>query len=179
MKMKRCLLSLLFVVGSTVAWAIPYHGVELPQGAISFADQVVTYDPAFSGGHIPGADASHPQEAVGAPDYTEGPGVDFVSLGAGGILVLEFVDNYLTGSGDSGLDLWIYEIGPNVEACFIWISQNGLDWLTVGAIGGSISGIDIDAFGYGAGDLFSFVMIQDDPALGGIGPQYTVGEHFS
>ena len=163
------------MVGSTVGWTIPYHGVELPQGDISFADRVVMYDPAFNGGNIPGPGASHSQEALGAPDYTEGPGVDFVSLGAGGVLILEFVDNFLTGSDDDRLDLWIFEIGPNIEACLIWISQNAQDWFSVGGIGGSTSGIDIDAYGFGTSDLFNYVMIQDNFPLGGFGPQSTVG----
>ena len=46
------------------------------------------------------------------------------------------------------------------------ISKNGVDWFNVGKVGGSTSGVDIDFFGFGPGDLFRFVRLTDDPNEG-------------
>jgi hypothetical protein len=90
-----------------------------------------------------------------------------VSLGRGGRLTLQFTDNLLTGSDDADLDLWIFEVGPDVEDTFVEISADGVIWFAVGSVFGTTSGIDIDAFGFGSTDTFGFVRLRDDPAEGG------------
>ncbi|MBD2001636.1 MULTISPECIES: PEP-CTERM sorting domain-containing protein, partial [Cyanophyceae] len=40
---------------------------------------------------------------------------------------------------------------------------------SVGKISGSTSGIDIDAFGWTQGDLFSYMRLSDDPNFGNTG----------
>ncbi|ENO75174.1 hypothetical protein C664_17837 [Thauera sp. 63] len=84
-----------------------------------------------------------------------------MSLGAGGRLVLRFTDNSLTGSGDNGLDLWIFEVGPDVEDTIVDISKDGSNWFNVGSVFGATSGIDIDAFGFGTSDFFSYIRLTD------------------
>jgi len=153
-------------------------GIEFPDGASSFADAVESYAPAN-----PGPSAPHlgPENALGVPNYNNVnscasvASCTFVSLGAGGTLIVEFVDNRLTGSGTAADDLWIFEVGPNVEDTFVWISKDGIDYESVGKVGGAISGIDIDAFGWGISDQFRFVMLQDDINEGGTGSGGTVG----
>ncbi|MEE4203167.1 MAG: VPLPA-CTERM sorting domain-containing protein [Halieaceae bacterium] len=156
--------------GHAVAASTTYGGVEFPGGDISFADSVVSYDPNFSDGSVPSEPNSDADNALGAPQVAGSTNVgacqtvgvcDFVSLGAGGQLILEFTDNFLTGSNDSSADLWIFEVGADVEDTVVDISINGDDWLNVGQVGGSTSGIDIDAFGYDATWLFSFVRLTD------------------
>lgn len=155
--------------------AVTYKGVEFPDGAVSFADEVVLYDPTFGGTTGPGAGVQDPSEALGIPDYTEGPGTDYVSLGDGGRIVLRFTDNSLTGSGDDALDLWIFEVGPDVEDTAVDISKNGIDWHSVGEVGGSTSGIDIDFYGWDTSDFFSYIRLTDDTDEGQQGPGGTVG----
>jgi hypothetical protein len=58
--------------------------------------------------------------------------------------------------------LWIYEVGPDVEDTFVEISRNGTTWFNVGKVFGATSGIDIDAYGFGTTDFFSFVRLTDD-----------------
>jgi len=82
--------------------AVLFHGVDFPAGAISFADEVVSFDPVIKSGQ-PGSDYLNPNAALGTPDYPEASGVEYVSLGDGGSITLRFVDNSLTGSGDSKL----------------------------------------------------------------------------
>ncbi len=156
------LVSLVIFFTSSIAFAVPFHGVEFPGGISSFADSVVSYDPLFGGGPAPVLSVQDPSEALGAPDYTEGPGTDYVSLGDGGRITLEFTDNFLTGSDDNSLDLWIFEIGPDVEDTFVEISTDNLSWFSVGKVFGSTSGIDIDAFGFDSSAQISFVRLTDD-----------------
>lgn len=147
-------------------------GVEFPQGAVSFADAVVSYSPILVSGN-PSDPHRGASNALGVPNYTGVNGCasqadcSFVSLGDGGSLVVQFIDNRLTGSGNASLDLWIFEVGPDVEDTFVDISKDGTTWLSVGKVGGSTAGVDIDAFGYTAADLFAYVRLRDDPDLDG------------
>jgi hypothetical protein len=157
-------IALLLVTSS--ASAVPFHGVEFPSGASSFADSVISYDPAFGGGAVPAAAFQDTSQALGIPNYPEGTDPEYVSLGAGGRIVLRFTDNSLTGSGSAALDLWVFEIGPDVEDTFVDISKDGIAWTSVGKVFGATAGIDIDAFGFGTSDFFSYVRLTDDIAEG-------------
>ena len=145
-------------------------GTDFPQGAVSFADEVVSYDPL--GG--PSAANQGASQSLGLPDYVSGGGcIDlaactFVSLGDGGSITLRFTDNVLTGSDNADLDLWIFEVGPDVEDTFVELSADGTGWTAVGKVFGSTAGIDIDAFGFGTSSAFAFVRLTDD---GGEGDQ--------
>ena len=143
--------------------AIEYGGVEFEDGAVSFADVVADFYPAVVNGQ-PGSAFLNADAALGIPDLNGDAEVDYVSLGSGGSITLRFTDNSLNGSGNNALDLWIFEIGPDVEDTFVEISMNGSLWHSVGSVSGSTSGIDIDAFGFGPTDLFSFVRLTDDPS---------------
>jgi hypothetical protein len=165
------------LVVASALWAQPARaelikGIEFPLGNVSFADAVVSYAPVMVGSG-PTAPHRDPTHALGRPDYAgqdacpTAPACTFVSLGDGGTLTLQFTDNVLTGGGDSRADLWIFEVGPDVEDMFVEISRDGVDWLAVGKVGGSTAGVDIDAFGYGVADSFAWVRVRDDPALDG------------
>lgn len=159
------------LVATSVLWAasvqaVPIGGVEFPQGAVSFADAVASYSPIMVG---TGPTAPHrvPANALGVPDYNGvngcGAVCSFVSLGDGGSLVVQFTDNALTGSGTAAADLWIFEVGPDVEDMFVDISVDGAVWHSVGSVGGATAGVNIDAFGHGVGTQFFFVRLTDDP----------------
>jgi hypothetical protein len=168
--LKSKYLTLLFAAGSlsvaNPAQAVMFSGIDFPQGAISFADSVVSYDPLYGGGPAPtDPNYTNPNQALGVPDYA-GP-TGSVSLGDGGRIVLEFLDNYLTGSDDNGFDLHIFEIGPDVEDTFVDISMDGNLWYSVGKVTGGISSIDIDSFGFTSSYQFSFVRLTDDTLLDG------------
>lgn len=165
-------LATLFSAAAAPAHAVLIGGVEFPQGMASFADAIASYSPGLAG---PSPTAPHQGafNALGAPNYN---GVNlcasqaactFVSLGDGGAIVVRFVDNRLTGSGGPGLDLWIFEVGPDVEDQFVEISIDGAAWHSVGKVGGSTAGVDIDAYGFGPQHQFAFVRLTDDPNLDG------------
>ena len=146
-------------------------GADFPQGAVSFADALVSYSPGLVGS-VPTEPHRGALNSLGVPDFA---GVEsclsqadctFVSLGKGGSIVMRFTDNKLTGSGNNNFDLWIFEVGSSIEATFVEISNDGTSWFLVGKAFGSTFGIDIDAFGFGPNDLFSFVRLTDDPNEG-------------
>ncbi|MCO8123946.1 GEVED domain-containing protein [Stieleria sp. TO1_6] len=157
------------IIGGSVATGATapperFDGVLFDQGRISFADAVVEYEPN-AGGSPPDPIHQTPDAALGIPDCNgRGPepadGQFAVSLGLGGTLTLQFVDNYLTGSGDSQADLAIFETGE-IESVRVEISRDGTNFIDVGIVGGLTNQLDIDAFGFDADDRFSFVRLTD------------------
>ena len=129
--------------------------VTFPYGEISFADRVVERRQ----GNPPSTAKTHtdPNNTLGTPDYKSGIGS--LSLGRNGSVTIEFTDNYLVDI--EGPDLWIFEIGPAVESTKLAISKDGRNWIEIGTIRGSTSGIDIAPF-ISRGDRFSFVRITDN-----------------
>jgi len=158
---------------SISAQATVYGGVEFPGGSSSFADALVSYDPTFGGTSGPAVQYQTPLNALGIP--TGSPDTGFVTLGQGGRIVLKFTDNSLTGSGTSALDLWVFEVGPDVEDTFVDISKDGNTWFSVGKVFGATAGIDIDYYGFGTADFFSYVRLTDDPREGQTGSGGSVG----
>ncbi len=152
--------------------------VEFPAGALSFADELVDFSPgivfdAARGLTIPLAPYLDGGNALGAPDmdllqslscFDGTPTTQdcrFASLGSGGSLTVRFTDNLLTGSGTPAPDLWVFEAGP-ADLTFVDVSADGSSWFAVGTIAG-FTGVDLDAFGFGASDLFAFVRLRDAP----------------
>ena len=146
----------LCVVG--IANAEIYGGVDFPDGAISFADEWIFYQPTTDV-HSPHND---PSAALGIPDYHSDS--NYVSLGDEGVLILKFSDNSLTTSWDNSNDLWIFEIGSAIEPTSVDISTNGTNWINVGNTSGGTYGIDIDAYlssGVVLGERYSYVKLTD------------------
>lgn len=173
------------------------ESVYVPDYASAFADAVVSYDPVVQNVDVdpdgipgngdeytyesPTADHRNPADALGESNYSGHTPPDpyatgeFVCLGNGGSITLEFTDNFLSGHGDSGCDLWIFEVGDEVEATFVEISTDGTAWYMVGRIEGSSRGVDIDGFsaaGYDPTDQFRYVRLTDDVAQYPDGSQY-------
>ena len=141
-------------------------GTDFPQGAVSFADQLVDFSPVIKNGE-PTDFNRQAEKALGVPDYLSGggctsPACTFVSLGDGGSITLRFTDNVLTGSNSSDPDLWIFEVGPDIEDTFVDVSSDASTWFAVGKVFGSTAGIDIDAFGFGASSTFAYLRLTDD-----------------
>jgi hypothetical protein len=139
-----------------------FGGVEYPNGITSFADHVVSYNPC-NGVKTP---RNNPNNALGSPDYKGVDSASYVSLGNAenacdcGSLVLEFIDNTLVDV--PGNDLYVYEVGPGVEATEVFISTDGQEWIDLGKIDGSLWGIDIHD-SVSPGQEFHFVKLCDYP----------------
>jgi PEP-CTERM motif len=156
----------LAALAPVTAHATVYGGVDFPSGISSFADTVTSYD-LPGAGDAPNAANSVSSHALGAPDYvsggacSSGPSCTFASLGNGGSITVKFTDNYLTGGGNSNFDLYVFEVGPAVEAMDVEVSKDGSNWIAVGRVAGTIAGVDLDKFGFGKSDDFSFVRLTD------------------
>lgn len=151
------LIGILCLAAASDVWAAPItvDGILFPQGEVSFADVVADYSPVIINDQ-PTDPFRIGSNALGLPNDAS------ASLGDGGSIILQFTDNLLTGSGTSADDLWIFEIGPDVEDTFVFVSSDGISFLSVGAVGGSTSGIDLDAFGFGPDSQFGYVLLIDD-----------------
>lgn len=117
------------------------RAICLPQGESSFADEVVSFTP---GARPSSGTFAEPKYALGVPDYTSTNDPGFLSLGCDGALVLRFADNALVDV--DGPDLFVFEVGPAVEATELAISQDGRTWVEVGRIEGSRADVDIAPF---------------------------------
>jgi hypothetical protein len=161
-----------FCVVSSAAHAEIFKGIDFPSGIISFADEVVDYSP-FVTSAGPSIGNREPSHALSAPDVV-GIGsacvnpltCQAVSLGGGGSLTVRFTNNFLTGSNSPAIDLWIFETYGQVEPTFVDISQDGINWVSVGKVPGSTAGVDLDAYGFDSTSRFSYVRVTDDPLDG-------------
>lgn len=162
--MKKIFLLLSLISALTLKAEI-FNGIEFSGGDAAFADEVVYFTPGTYG--ISGHTYSDNSKALHAPDYQGGKldGKTALSLGNGGSLIVAFTDNILTTSGDNKLDLWIFEVGSLVEKAEIAVSTDGINWIEVGNIEGSTSGVDLDSYigkGIKANGQYRFVRIIDD-----------------
>lgn len=133
------------------------HGGEVffPMGDVSFADAVERFtvgDPA------PHEEAADPEQVLGIPDHAQEDGVRYVTLGCGGELVLRFEDNALIDV--AGPDLYVFEIGPDVEPTGLAVSNDGEEWTRVGRISGGKAEIDLAPY-VDAGTDFRYVKLVD------------------
>ena len=142
---------------STGAAAMPttYSGITFPDGDISFADEVISFNPG------PDVAAPHDDQnlVLGAPDGSH------ISLGENGSIIVRFSDNSLTTSGDATADLHIFEVGARVEVFNVAISQDLVNWIDLGDLSGQPTSIDIDAVaGVVQFAQYSYVRLTDvDP----------------
>ncbi len=128
--------------------------ITFPQGQVSFADEVGSFRPGKPAGPPRN---SHPSDALGPPDYT-GKDERYLTLGCGGALTLRFTDNALVDV--AGPDLFVFEIGPDVEPTRLEISADGRTWIEVGRISGGTAAVDIHARA-APGEVYHFVRLTD------------------
>jgi outer membrane protein OmpA-like peptidoglycan-associated protein len=133
------------------------RNVHFPQGDLSFADEVATFqkgEPAAAGEY------SNAKNLLGPPDY-KGPGDAspcVLTLGCHGQVVLRFTDNVLVDV--PGADLFVFEVGEDEEPTELSISEDGRKWIDIGKISGSTAAVDIKPFVM-PGEVFHFVRLRD------------------
>jgi outer membrane protein OmpA-like peptidoglycan-associated protein len=130
--------------------------VFFPLGDISFADEVVSFNPGSPS--ATNEKDKNPKQALGIPDYNESKDINYTTLGCGGTLVLRFTDNALCDI--EGADLYVFEIGPQVEPTLLSISQDGTNWVEIGEISGGKASVDIKNF-VKSGDAFHYIRLVD------------------
>jgi outer membrane protein OmpA-like peptidoglycan-associated protein len=138
------------------------HLVTPPTDMGAFADEVIAYEPGIP---APIPEAEDPTAALGPPDYEverwHKPRA--VTLGNGGSITLGFSHGVLVDN--DGPDLFIFEIGPGVEAMTVEISADGKTWISVGEAPGGPCAIDIHKY-VEPGAAFRYVRIHDVPFQG-------------
>lgn len=133
--------------------------IYMPLGTISFADKVVSFE---KGDPIPLEEFLNPEEALGEPNYTHYREPNYLSLGCGGVVVLEFSDNGFIDM--DGPDLFLWEVGPSKEPYNLEISTDGKQWRNLGVMDGGKEEVDISrVVDSDAEDveIFYFVRITD------------------
>lgn len=152
--------ALLVTVQSTAAAPATYpdgHGgeVTLPLGDLSFADAVGRYAP---GDPAPRASVTEAEAALGTPDFGKHDKAGYVSLGCAGELILKFENNALIDV--AGPDLYVFEVGPDVEPTGLAVSSDGERWVRVGRISGGQSEIDLAPY-VSSATSFRYVRLVD------------------
>lgn len=164
--MRRLTPLLLLPLLAAPALAEPYvvkdsrkNEIVFPNGTASFADEVVEYRPGTPG---PKKAGKTPAAVLGVPD--NGKGETSLVLGVGGSVTVRFTDNALVDM--PGPDLYIFEVGPDVEATSVEISADGVTWVPAGRADGRLSQIDLAGIA-APGEVYRFVRLTDDPNQGG------------
>ncbi len=133
-----------------------YESIYLPLGKISFADKLIEYK---VGTPPPIQKYRDSVQCLHEPNYKNYQTPNFISLGCGGSLTVEFTDNgFMNLPGD---DLYLFEVGPSKEPAKVEISQNGIDWIYAGKIAGGKSSIDLNKEGIDDETIFYFLKITD------------------
>lgn len=133
-----------------------YESIYLPLGKISFADKLIQYK---VGVPAPIQKYRDSVQCLHEPNYKNYQTPNFISLGCGGSLTVEFTDNgFMNLPGD---DLYLFEVGPSQEPAKVEISQNGSDWIYAGTIAGGKSSIDLRKEEIDDETVFYFLRITD------------------
>jgi outer membrane protein OmpA-like peptidoglycan-associated protein len=168
MKTKSILIGLILMISTSTFAQIGRtysdgHGgrIFFPFGDISFADELVSF---IKGNPFQAEEYSNPQKALNSPDNDGSGDKNSTGLGHGGELIVKFTDNTLYDI--DGYDLYIFEIGSGSEPVDVYISKNGVEWISVGKTEGGFSKIDISEY-VDKTDVFRYVKIvdvKDDPS---------------
>ncbi|MBT0608997.1 OmpA family protein [Aequorivita echinoideorum] len=133
-----------------------YKSIYLPLGEISFADRLVEFN---VGSPAPIQKYRDSLQCLEEPNYRNYQTPNFVSLGCGGSLTVEFTDNgFMNLPGD---DLYIFKVGPSLEPAKIEISQNGKDWIYAGKIAGGKSSIELSDAKIDTETVYYYLKITD------------------
>ncbi|MBA3971814.1 MAG: OmpA family protein [Bacteroidetes bacterium] len=159
MKSTFLIISILFSTLSVQSQGKKYpdgHGgtIFLPQGDISFADEVVDFK---RGEPDAVSEACDSTLSLNVADFA-GVASNFTSLGCGGSLTLRFTDNALINI--PGPDLYVFEVGKYIETTKLSVSNDGKIWIDVGAISGGVSSVDIGD-SVKQGEVFHYVKLED------------------
>jgi hypothetical protein len=131
--------------------------VIIPGGAVSCAVRVVS----FTHGSPWTADsyAMDPNLILGEPDRDKATGdeTNAITLGADGVIIIEFGVYFTDGPGN---DIYVFEVGPDVEATKVEVSADLQTWIYIGDAEGSLSGVDF-AGKIQTGGKYKYVRLTD------------------
>ena len=129
--------------------------VHFPLGAVSFVDRVHSAKP---GPKKPPKTEANPDNALGEPDYKRSGDGRAYTLGCRGQVTFEFTDNAIIDL--EGPDLYVFEVGNDVEPTIVSLSNDAKAWTPIGQIKGGKTSIDLADYDLKGRD-FRFVRLQD------------------
>ena len=165
--MRKRIASLLLAVAllcgvAPAALAADYYftdrdGTELIAPEYGFAARVVEFIPGDPWTSY--EEQQKVENVLGVPDRTgnNASSVGDLCLGAGGVLVLEF--NVAIFDGE-GLDIYVFEVGGDVEDTKVEVSSDLQTWYEVGVAAGRTAGIDLNGK-VPEGSRFRYVRLTD------------------
>ena len=131
-------------------------GNEMMAPKNAFAVRVVSFTPGdpWTGE----TDNQDPEVTLGLPDFSSsGRNNKNLCLGAGGVLVLGFDTAIYDGESD---DIYVFEVGGDVEATSVAVSNDLSTWYEVGDVGGATAGVDLSGK-IPEGSTFRYVRLTD------------------
>ncbi len=135
------------------------NGNEMKAPTEAFASKVVEFTPGDPWTSEVGWQKT--ENALGLPDDAGADRGDeitgILTLGAGGVLVLEFDIYIYDGEGD---DVYIFEVGPDVEDTKVEVSNDLVTWYYVGDAAGKTAGVDLNGK-VPEGSRFRYVRLTD------------------
>ena len=129
--------------------------VAIPGGALSFAVNVVDFIPGNPWTDDP-LDID-PNEILGVPDRGGHSNGKAITLGRGGIIILEFGVYIFDGPGN---DIYVFEVGNDVECVSVEVSDDLTHWIYAGETSKLSSGVDMKGK-VPAGGKYRYVRITD------------------
>ena len=121
--------------------------IEVPKNA--FAVKVISFDSGERWTKDP--DHMTPENILGTPEGEN------LCLGKKGHIVLEFAVDIVD---NEGMDIYVFEVGPDVEPTSVEVSADGKEWIFVGNADGSLSGVDLNGM-TPKGGRYHYVRITD------------------
>lgn len=156
--MKRLRSTCLFVL---ISLLFSYQSAKSQVVSDPYADRVVI----FTAGNPASECCNDPKRALGAPDFNPDSLTGFVTLGVGGSITLEFVNN-LAINGD-GPDLQILGDPASDEKWFVEVSEDGQNYISFGLVN-EFTSLDFAQLGL---SMVRFVRITDDGSpIAGVSP---------
>jgi outer membrane protein OmpA-like peptidoglycan-associated protein len=125
--------------------------VYLPLGNLSFADSVIAFTPGEPMGRTP-------EKGLGPSQGEASLETDCALLGLGGTVTFFFGDNAITDI--NGPDLYVFEMGNDIEPTNLEISKDGVNWVDIGKIDGGTASLDISDF-VRKGETFNYLKLTD------------------
>ena len=111
--------------------------VTIPGGVLSCVTFVVDFQPGSPWTSV--TSYQNPDYILGQP--TGDNPYEVITLGCGGVIVVGFNVSITDGPGN---DIYVFEVGPNVEPTKVEVSNDLKNWIHVGDADGSVSGVDIN-----------------------------------
>lgn len=108
------------------------YGTEMKAPLNAFATSVISFEPGKPWTVVDGC--KNPENVLGITEYC-------YTLGAGGVLVLGFDVAICDGEG---IDIYVFEMGNDVEATKVEVSNNLKTWYEVGVAEGKTAGVDLE-----------------------------------